>query len=101
MKRIGQEGKLMGYYLNPGSSGFERITRSEYIDKTGLISVLNSTIDTADNLICVSRPRRFGKSFAAQMICAYYSKGCDSHRLFEKWKIAKDPSFSERTLRKV
>lgn len=85
----------MGYYLNPGNSGFERITSSEYVDKTNLISILNRTINTADNLTCVSRPRRFGKSFAAQMICAYYGKGCDSRKLFEKLKIAGDPSFEK------
>ncbi len=85
----------MGYYLNPGNSGFARITSSEYVDKTGLIGVLNRTIDTADNLTCISRPRRFGKSFAAQMICAYYGKGCDSRELFKRWEIAMDSSFEE------
>lgn len=97
-RQLRKEG-FMGYYLNPGNSGFERITGSEYVDKTGLIAILNRTIDTTDNLTCVSRPRRFGKSFAAQMLCAYYSKGCDSHKLFEKWEIARDPSY-ERHLNK-
>ena len=62
----------MGTYLNPGNSGFARALRSRYVDKTGLIGVVNGTIDTAQNLTCVSRPRRFGKSYAAQMLCAYY-----------------------------
>lgn len=44
-------------------------------------------------MICVSRPRRFGKSFAAKMLCAYYDKSCDSKSLFEGLEIAKDPSF--------
>ncbi len=72
----------MSRYLNPGNSGFERILKGKYVDKTGLIGLINSTIDTADNLTCVSRPRRFGKSFAAQMLCAYYDCSCDSHALF-------------------
>ena len=55
----------MGTYLNPGNSGFERIVNSEYIDKTGLISIINKTIGTTKNLTCISRPRRFGKSYAA------------------------------------
>ena len=70
--------KRMGTYLNPGNSGFERIRNTEYVDKSGMIGLLNSSINTTRNLTCVSRPRRFGKSYAAQMICAYYDKTCDS-----------------------
>jgi hypothetical protein len=73
----------MGTYLNPGNSGFARIINSDYVDKTGLIGVINGTIGTTKNLTCISRPRRFGKSYAAQMLCAYYDKTCDSHELFE------------------
>ena len=54
----------MGTYLNPGNSGFARALKSKYVDKTGLIDVVNGTIDTAINLSCISRPRRFGKSYA-------------------------------------
>ena len=68
----------MGMYLNPGNSGFSRICRGYYVDKTGMIAQVNDSIGTPDNLICISRPRRFGKSFAAQMLCAYYDKTCDS-----------------------
>ena len=85
----------MGTYLNPGNSGFSRIVKSDYVDKTGLIGVLNRTIDTAKNLTCVSRPRRFGKSYAAQMLCAYYDNTCDSHGLFAKYKISKDGSYEK------
>ncbi len=83
----------MGTYLNPGNSGFERIVNGDYIDKTDLIGIINKTIDTTKNLTCISRPRRFGKSYAAQMLCAYYDKSCDSHKLFENYKIAKNPSY--------
>ncbi|MBO6205658.1 MAG: AAA family ATPase [Lachnospiraceae bacterium] len=85
----------MGTYLNPGNSGFARITGTDYIDKTGLIGLLNRTIGTTRNQICVSRPRRFGKSYAAQMLCAYYDKTCDSHELFEKYEIAQDESYEK------
>ncbi len=78
----------MGRYLNPGNRGFERILKGGYVDKTGMIDLINKTIDTADNLICISRPRRFGKSFAAQMLCAYYDDSCDSHSLFDDKEIA-------------
>jgi len=72
----------MGTYLNPGNQGFCGIRNDTYIDKSGLIRLINDTIDTPRRLTCVSRPRRFGKSFAAQMLCAYYDKTCDSSSLF-------------------
>lgn len=83
----------MGTYLNPGNSGFLRIESNNYVDKTGLIRIINKSIGTMNNLICISRPRRFGKSYAAQMLCAYYDKTCDSHELFDKYHISKDTSY--------
>ena len=83
----------MGTYLNPGNSGFARIESSGYVDKTGLIVMINKSIGTTKNLTCISRPRRFGKSYAAQMLCAYYDQTCDSHELFEQYQIAKDPTY--------
>ena len=56
---------------------------------------LNGKIGTDDRFLCVSRPRRFGKTMAANMIAAYYSKGCDSHEIFSDLKISKDPSYEE------
>ena len=84
-----------GKYLNIGNEGFRSIRNSEYVDKTGLIRFMNKCLDTPQKLICVSRPRRFGKSFATKMLCAYYSKGCDSKELFEDLQIAKDPAFAK------
>ena len=83
----------MGVYLHPGNSGFAMITRSEYVDKTMLIRLVSQTLETAHNLICVSRPRRFGKSYAAKMLCAYYDRSCDSHELFSRYAIAGDPDY--------
>lgn len=80
----------MGTYLNPGNSGFTEIRNCTYVDKTGLIGLINDTIDTTEKLTCVSRPRRFGKSFAAKMLCAYYDKTCDSAPLFDDLAIAVD-----------
>lgn len=85
----------MGKYLNLGNAGFESIRKGSYVDKTEMLSFINSTLGTTDKLTCVSRPRRFGKSFAAQMLCAYYDKSCDSRKLFEGLKIAEDTSFGE------
>ena len=83
----------MGIYLSPGNSGFQRIINSEYVDKTGLIRLINDAVGTVNNLICVSRPRRFGKSFAAQMLCAYYDCSCDSHELFDDKEIARSSGY--------
>lgn len=80
-------------YVNVGDDGFRTIRNSEYIDKSGLISFMNSCLSTSQKLICVSRPRRFGKSFGAKMLCAYYCKECDSKDLFTDLIIAKDKSF--------
>lgn len=80
----------MGIYLNPGNSGFEEIRRSPYVDKTGLITLINHTIGTKKKLTCISRPRRFGKSYAAQMLCAYYDRTCSSEKLFSDCCIAQD-----------
>ena len=85
----------MGKYLNLGNAGFESIRKGSYVDKTEMLSFINGTLGTTDKLTCVSRPRRFGKSFAAQMLCAYYDKSCDSRKLFEGLKIAEDASFGK------
>ena len=85
----------MGNYVNTGNAGFAAAVRDTYVDKTELISFINSTLGTKRKLTCVSRPRRFGKSYAAQMLCAYYDKSCDSGSLFAGYKIAKDCSYKE------
>ena len=82
-----------GKYLNIGNAGFRSIRNGEYIDKSGLVGFMNRCLNTPQKLICVSRPRRFGKSFATKMLCAYYSKDCDSRELFEDLEIAHDPTF--------
>ncbi len=83
----------MGKYLNPGNAGFQSIVKEEYIDKTELIDYINHTLGTKRKLTCVSRPRRFGKSFAAQMLCAYYDISCNSESLFCNMNIASKSSY--------
>ena len=85
----------MGRYLNPGNDAFRMIAEQDYVDKTGLISIVNQSIGTMDSLICISRPRRFGKSYAAAMLSAYYDCGCDSHDLFREKEISKAPDFEK------
>lgn len=83
----------MGIYINIGNEGFVSALNGEYIDKSKLISVVNSTLNTEKRFSCVTRSRRFGKSMAAKMLCAYYDHSCDSRYLFSNLEIAKDPSF--------
>lgn len=85
----------MGMYVNTGNAGFQAVRKGLYVDKTGLIAWMNQTLGTKNKLTCVSRPRRFGKSFAAQMLCAYYDKSCDSLALFSDLEIASDPAFTQ------
>lgn len=86
----------MGVYVNPGNTAFRKALNGDiYIDKTDLITYTNSRIDKTNCFICVSRPRRFGKSMAADMIAAYYSRGCDSARLFAGRKAEKDKAFGQ------
>lgn len=81
----------MGYYLNPENVLFQESLNSEiYVDKTGLIKCTNAALHTENKLLCVSRPRRFGKSMALKMLAAYYSKGCDSRDLFQNLKIGRE-----------
>ena len=85
----------MGIYLNPSNTKFEEVVNSEiYVDKTRLIQYTNDVLHTTQKYICVTRPRRFGKSIAASMLAAYYSRGCDSWSLFQPLAIAKVNSFS-------
>lgn len=86
----------MGRFVNPDNSAFQVALNSEiYIDKTGLIEYTNSVLDTSNALICNSRPRRFGKSYAANMLAAYYSKGADSKKMFEALEISRNENFEK------
>ena len=85
----------MGIYLNPGNEGFAGIVSGEYIDKTGIIPLVSEAIGTPRKLVCSTRPRRFGKTFAAESLVAYYSCGCDSHALFEGLDVSRHKSYEE------
>ena len=86
----------MGLYLNPRNDSFQQaINNPIYVDKSLLINYTNQLIGTGDNKLCVSRPRRFGKSTDANMLVAYYSKGCDSHHIFDSLKISQTAHYLE------
>ena len=86
----------MARFVNPDNSAFQISLNSEiYVDKSELIKYTNSIIETSDAYICDSRPRRFGKSYAANMLSAYYSKGADSFEMFRDLKIGSDTGFKQ------
>ena len=85
----------MGTYINIGNAGFQSARNGEYVDKSGLIAVVNDVLFTERRFGCVTRCRRFGKSMAAKMLYAYYDHSCDSRSLFADLQIAHDPSFEK------
>lgn len=85
----------MGIYINKGNEGFKSTRNSEYVDKSGLIAIVNATLFTRQRFSCVTRSRRFGKTMAAEMLQAYYDHSCNSHSLFADLEIASHPSFEE------
>lgn len=86
----------MGRFVNPDNSAFQVALNSRiYVDKTGLIEYTNSVLDTTNAYICNSRPRRFGKSYAANMLAAYYSKGVDSEQMFSGLQISREADFKK------
>ena len=81
----------MGLFVNPDNSAFQAaLNASIYVDKTGLIRYTNSVLESTEAFICNSRPRRFGKSITADMLTAYYSKGCDSEKMFSELEIGQN-----------
>ena len=86
----------MGIFVNPDNSAFQAVLNARiYVDKTGLIEYTNSVLESTDAFICNSRPRRFGKSVTADMLTAYYSRGCDSEKMFSELEIVQSKSFKK------
>ena len=84
----------MGMFVNSGNGAFQVAINSEiYVDKTGLLKYTNKVMNTLQGYICNSRPRSFGKSVTANMMTAYYSRGCDSEEMFAGLEISKSPDF--------
>ena len=86
----------MGVFVNPGNEAFAVALNSEiYVDKTGLLTYTNKVMNTLQGYICNSRPRRFGKSITANMLTAYYSKGCRTRDMFSNLEISKAEDFEK------
>ena len=86
----------MEYYFNPNLDNFQMSLNSEiFIDKSNLIAKTNAVIRTRQRFVCISRPRRFGKTMAAEMLAAYYGRGEDSSKLFNDLDIANHASYEK------
>lgn len=86
----------IGLDLSKNDEFYNAVKNSKiYVDKTEMLNFTNSVLGGEHRNICVSRPRRFGKSMAANMLVAYYSKGCDSRELFHELKIGTDADFEK------
>ncbi|MCF0164209.1 MAG: AAA family ATPase, partial [Bacteroidales bacterium] len=85
----------MATYIDVGNGMFASSLNGEYVDKTGLIAEINGTLFTERRFSCVSRCRRFGKSLAAKMLCAYYDRSCDSREMFQGLEISRHPDFEK------
>ena len=86
----------MGTYFNPDGEAFRKMIQSEiYVDKTGLLNYTNSVLNTMQGYLCISRPRRFGKSMAANMLAGYYSRESRAEELFSGFKISESPDFQK------
>lgn len=84
----------MGMFVNPNNLAFQAALNARiYVDKSGILNYTNSVLGSTDAFICNSRPRRFGKSVTANMLTAYYSKGCDSEEMFSRLKISQAEDF--------
>jgi len=83
----------MGMYINKGNNDFRDIVAHEYVDKSSLIPLINAMLNSENRYSCVTRCRRFGKSMAAKMLCAYYDRSCDSRELFRGLEAERDGTF--------
>ena len=83
----------MSEFIDYGNSDFRTVINSDFVDKSGLLNFLNKNLDTETKYICISRPRRFGKSVAAKMTYAYYDRSSKSDELFDGLEITKSPDY--------
>ena len=90
-----QKRNSMGQFIDNGNFAFRSVINSDFVDKSCLLNILNKNLDTENRFVCVSRPRRFGKSVAAQMAYAYYDRKSDSKELFNGLEITKSPDYEK------
>ena len=88
----------MALYLNTNMlyENYQELCNELYfVDKSAMIEKLNARIRTTSKYVCVTRPRRFGKSKVVDMLGAYYSKAVEASNLFDKLQIADSASYKQ------
>ena len=78
---------MMNYQMNVNSK--------IYVDKSLLIEKMNELLNTTSRYVCITRPRRFGKTMNISMLGTYYTMGYDAQSLFKDLKIENSDSFKE------
>ena len=72
----------------------ELVNSEFFVDKSAMIEAINKRIRTNTKYICITKPRRFGKTSVLNMLGAYYCKAYDSKVLFDGLKIAKTAAYA-------
>ena len=88
----------MTYFINKKiiTNSFIKTANDEYfVDKSLLIEKMNKLIGSASQFVCITRPRRFGKTINAMMLETYYSKNANSKEIFDKLNISKCDSYEK------
>ena len=88
----------MGIYLNSESAYtlYKSETQKPYfVDKSRMIEELFPLIEEGANHICITRPRRFGKTVTANMISAFFSKAREASDIFDRLKISTSQNYSK------
>ncbi len=64
-----------------------------FVDKTGLLEELIPLVNQGSSYVCITRPRRFGKTVMANMIASFFSRVCDASGIFDSLRIAACESY--------
>lgn len=87
----------MGYFLNneePYALYQQAAAQPYFVDKTEILKNLFPLIDSTEKYICITRPRRFGKTIMANLIASFFSRACKSTDIFDSLKIAGHEAYS-------
>lgn len=90
--------KFMGFYLNSAAPGalYKSETENPYfVDKSQLLEELIPFVQQGNKHICITRPRRFGKTVMANMIGAFFGKGSDTQDIFDALQISSSPLYKD------
>lgn len=88
----------MGIYLDSKTAYTlynDEVNKPYFVDKSLLLKELFPLVKEGGNYICITRPRRFGKTVMANMIASFFTRACDAGTLFEPLKISQEEGYSD------